>query len=284
MSEMASSGRAISLWTVLVAVGALCVITVVVSAAGARPAAAPLVTLTIWFIGVSAYRATALPPDAGLNHSSFWSWALASAAGLLVYFGLDLLAAAVFQASMLSTGLLLGFAANVVGVLVATFGGRLLVQRCRVSSAAPLHRSNPGRPRAQQPFERAPAPAKAHRARHEALWLLGSVAVFAGLAAVMESAAIAPRWPEGVEWPIGVAGVYALLSALRLSVWAISGGARTFQYWPEVGIVVGVCLLAYGALGVIDEYGDDSDRYVATLGAGLSAGSAIARRRTPHRA
>jgi hypothetical protein len=78
----------------------------------------------------------------------------------------------------------------------------------------------------------------------------------------------------------GVAITYALLTTVRLAVWVFSGEAWRFRHWPEVGLVVGACLLAYGTLGAIDEYGDESDRYVATLGAGLGAGSAIARRRT----
>lgn len=262
-----------NLRTVTLAVIALVVVAIAVSAAGARPAAAPLVTLTIWMIGVGAYREGTVP-GGGLRE-----WVLASAAGLVAYFGLDLLAAALARAGMLPVGLLLGFAANVTGVLIATFAAKLLVHRSsRTSPARPISRSD--RARTEPPFRTAHAPAEPNRMRREIAWFVGAAAGFSGFVVVVVLAEQGARWPTAVEWLEGVAAVYGLVSALRVTVWTVRGGAQTFRHWPEVGMVVGVCLLAYGSLGVIAEDGADGDRYVATFGAGLSAASVVVRRRT----
>ena len=71
------------------------------------------------------------------------------------------------------------------------------------------------------------------------------------------------------------------MTALRVAAWLIiMGGGRRFRYWPEVVLVTGVCLFAYGGLGVIDtDRYEDSDQILATLGAGLTITSALVRRR-----
>jgi hypothetical protein len=62
----------------------------------------------------------------------------------------------------------------------------------------------------------------------------------------------------------------------------VTGRARKFTWWPEVFLLVGAALLAYGGSGLLSRSGSDADRFLFTLGAIIALVAFLARRHRPH--
>jgi len=166
------------------------------------------------------------------------------------YFGLELLALDMFWSGMGLTAVRVGVLANAVGFIAATAVSLMLV---RFGSS---------------------------RIVREGLWLSGCLAaVVVFVAIVMSVGGGEKRLPWPVEWAAMASALIGVVTLIRTLGWLIRGGAHKFHYWPETAVIVGVCLLAYGGSGVINDRDEDMDRYLATLGAGLTATAVLFRRR-----
>lgn len=176
-------------------------------------------------------------------------------------------------------------------VTVAWAVSRILVRRSarrvNISSPPVTPRRGTDNPEKQiqarptQASERQRAPQATNRMLREASWFVGC-AVVVGTVLVIFIAAEVVAWAD-VDWTAVTAvvfSVFGLVTLVRAVAWLIRGGGRRLRYWPESVLIAGVCLLAYGGSGVIDaDRYEDSDRYLATIGAGLTITGTLIRRR-----
>jgi hypothetical protein len=114
----------------------------------------------------------------------------------------------------------------------------------------------------------------------EALWLCGCSAIIVIFVTMAMSIEGGPtKGPSPAEWAGAVLVLFSAVTIVRTIVWLIRTRTRKFGHWPEAAAIVGVCLLAYGGSGIINSDGpEDADRYLATVGAGLTATAMVLRR------
>lgn len=122
-------------------------------------------------------------------------------------------------------------------------------------------------------------PRSVNRWLREGFLLAGAVGATVLFVIVVKSVPGAPAGgPDGAEWVGLSAFAYGAATSSRVLWWMVRGSGR--RHAPSALLVSGVCLLAFGGLGVIDGDRDEmADRYVATLGAGLAAAGSLLRRR-----
>ena len=207
------------------------------------------VATTFWLIGIGAYEPILWWNPAFSSWRRFGVWVTAVLIAMGCYFGLELIAVNLLWTGSGLAAVRLGFTANLVGLIAATGVSLTLV---RYTS---------------------------RRIVREAMWLCGCMASAVVFVTIVISVAGAPRdgiWPS--EWAVLLLGPFGVVTLLRTVIWLIKSGAHKFRYWPETALIVGVCLLAYGGSGVIND-DKDTDRYLATLGAGVTATAMLFRRR-----
>lgn len=209
------------LWTaffvaVLLCVAALVVATLVKIGNPSCVSCGATVGVTLWMIGLGAHQ-----PVLWANGLSFRRRLTISTAsfaiGIVTYFGVETLAAAMFASGNVSGALQLGFAANVIGALMAPVAGCLLVYRssrarrgASRAAAAPQSTERVGRHGIQMnraPAENSHGGATAFRARpNVALSIVvkaaASVALLFAIAFIPDLLYDAHMIREGTAWAI----------------------------------------------------------------------------------
>ncbi|MBE3087842.1 MAG: hypothetical protein IMZ71_01835 [Chloroflexi bacterium] len=99
----------------------------------------PQAGLTLWMMGIAAHQPVLWVKNNLSFNRRFAIWFSASVVGGVTYLGVEALAASLLWSGNVSSGLRLGFAANLIGVMVAPVVGGVLV-RCSSSSR---HASSP---------------------------------------------------------------------------------------------------------------------------------------------
>lgn len=219
--------------------------------------AGPVVALTVWMIGVASHQPLVWTGLGLAGPTRFASWAAGALAGVLCFLALR----------------------TAVGHVVAGTIGTIAAGATTLACARSLATTG-----ATASIRTGPLSRDEPRSWHarELKWLLGSF-----LASLLFMLVVVGIWGDAAPdvHAASVAGVsaftYLASGVIRAIHWLSCRPGR--RYAPDVLAVLGVCLLAYGGLGVLAEGdGDDasSNRYLATLGAGL-AGAGIAIRRRP---
>jgi cytochrome bd-type quinol oxidase subunit 2 len=111
------------------------------------------------------------------------------------------------------------------------------------------------------------------RLTRDLAWIFGCVVAVVSFVIVIMASGGQARWPTTGDWASMTLSLIALATAARLAVWAVRNRATWLAL--DLIVVLGVCLLAYGASS---EYAD-RDRQILTVGAGLVASGILAKRR-----
>jgi hypothetical protein len=107
----------------------------------------------------------------------------------------------------------------------------------------------------------------------ELLWAAGcavGVAAFVGFVMLMRAGPSNP--PRADEWAVMFLALFGIVTAIRTAAWAVSGRVAVAALWPEVAVVIGVCVAAFGLSG---DYSDEERAYIV-IGAGIAAIGALA--------